>query len=155
MKKEHTDGLTLIGDLMKADLRFKPPTKTQWRLIEAAAEIGMGEEGPPTYQHTVLCQTSLPYRRTAERILERRNGRTMLRVEAGTAYSEREDAWVELPLPFIIGVVATRRDKPRIGAPEIALGQREHRLARDIRFDGIFCARAVHVLPDDRRTVPR
>ena len=56
----------------------------------------MGEEGLPTYQHTVLCQTSLPYRRTAERVLERRNGYTMLRVEAGTAYSEREDAWVEL-----------------------------------------------------------
>ena len=53
MKKEHTGGLTPIGDLMKADLRFKPPTKTQWRLIEAAAEIGMGEEGLPTYQHTV------------------------------------------------------------------------------------------------------
>ena len=100
MKKEHTGGLTPIGDLMKADLRFKPPTKTQWRLIEAAAEIGMGEEGLPTYQHTVLCQTSLPYRRTAERVLERRNGYTMLRVEAGTAYSEREDAWIELPLPF-------------------------------------------------------
>ena len=100
MKKEHTDGLTPIGDLMKADLRFKPPTKTQWRLIEAAGEIGMGEEGLPTYQHTVLCQTSLPYRRTAERVLERRNGYTMLRVEAGSAYSEREDAWVELPLPF-------------------------------------------------------
>ncbi len=49
MKKEHTGGLTPIGDLMKADLRFKPPTKTQWRLIKAAAEIGMGEEGLPTY----------------------------------------------------------------------------------------------------------
>ena len=34
------------------------------------------------------------------RVLERTNGRTKLRVEAGTAYSEREDAWVELPLPF-------------------------------------------------------
>ena len=85
---------------MKADLKLKPPTKTQLRLIEAADEIAMGEELSPTYQHTVLCQTSLPYRRTPERVLERTNGRTKLRVEAGTAYSEREDAWIELPLPF-------------------------------------------------------
>ena len=74
MKKEHTGGLTPMGDLMKSDLRFKPPTKTQWGLIEAAAEIGMGKKGLPTYQHTVLCQTSLPYRRTAERVRERLNG---------------------------------------------------------------------------------
>ena len=99
-KKPPSPGLTQIGDLMKADPKFKPPSKTQWRLIEAAGEISMGEDGAPTYQHTVLCQTSLPYRRTDERVLERRNGRTMLRVEAGTAYSELEDAWVELPLPF-------------------------------------------------------
>ena len=85
---------------MKADLKLKPPTKTQLRLIEAADEIAMGEELSPTYQHTVLCQTSLPYRSTRARVLERTNGRTKLRVEAGTAYSEREDAWVELPLPF-------------------------------------------------------
>ena len=85
---------------MKADLKLRPPTRTQLRLIEAADEIAMGEELSPTYQHTVLCQTSLPYRRTPERVLERTNGRTKLRVEAGTAYSEREDAWVELPLPF-------------------------------------------------------
>ena len=63
-KKPPSPGLTQIGDLMKADPKFKPPSKTQWRLIEAAGEIGMGEDGAPTYQHTVLCQTSLPYRRT-------------------------------------------------------------------------------------------
>ena len=94
------DRLTPIGDLIKADPKFKLPTKTQWRLIEASEQIAMGEEGSPTYQHTVLCQTSLPYRRTVERVIERRNGRTSLRVEAGTAYNEKEDRWVELPLPF-------------------------------------------------------
>lgn len=99
-KDDLSQGLTQIGDLMKDDPRFKPPSRTEWRLIEAAGEIGMGEDGSPTYQHSVLCQTSLPYRRSAERILERRNGRTMLRIEAGSAYSEREDAWVDLPLPF-------------------------------------------------------
>ncbi|MCP5114433.1 MAG: plasmid encoded RepA protein [bacterium] len=101
MNKDHKDGLTHIGTLIEADPRFKPPTsKTQWRLIEASEQIAMGEDGSPTYQHTVLCQTSLPYRRTKERVLERRNGRTFLRVEAGTAYSEQQDRWVELPLPF-------------------------------------------------------
>ncbi len=100
MTDDPYEGLKPIGELMKTDPKFRPPTRTEWRLAESAGEIGMGEDSSPTYQHSVLCQTSLPYRRTQDRILERENGRTKLRIEAGNAYSERDDCWVDLPLPF-------------------------------------------------------
>lgn len=82
------------------DKKNRSISRTQFRVIESAADIAIGEACDPAYMHTALCQTSLPYRLTKDRILERKNGHIHLRVEAGTAYSERDDAWIELPLPF-------------------------------------------------------
>ena len=73
-KKDKKD-LTLVGDLIRQDPRLKPPTAVQMRLIEAAADIRQNSPEDISYQHTVLCQTGLPYRDTDTRVWKRRNGR--------------------------------------------------------------------------------
>lgn len=92
--------LTLVGDLIRQDPRLKPPTAVQMRLIEAAADIRQNSPEDISYQHTVLCQTGLPYRDTDARVWERRNGRVVLNIEAGMAYHAEQEKFVELPLPF-------------------------------------------------------
>lgn len=105
-KGQEEEGFSTLGEALERTVPRswskapKPPSRTQLRLIEAACELEIGESRSPTYQHSVLCQTSMPYRRTSERVIERRNGRTALRIEAGTAYHEDKDEWVDLPMPF-------------------------------------------------------
>jgi hypothetical protein len=71
------------------------------RLVSSSAEI-MG--APPeeiTYQHTVLCQTCLPYRNQGtQRVWEKEQGRVALRVEAGAARNPDTQEWTQLGLPF-------------------------------------------------------
>src|SRR5918998_3551379 len=71
------------------------------RLVSHSAEI-MG--APPeeiTYQHTVLCQTCLPYRNQgAQTVWEKEQGRVALRVEAGAARNPDTQEWTQLGLPF-------------------------------------------------------
>jgi Plasmid encoded RepA protein len=72
------------------------------RLIFSGAEI---TETPPeeiTYQHTVLCQTSLPYRDPGDAVREwkRSQGQVKLLVEAGQAIDPSTDDFVKLGLPF-------------------------------------------------------
>lgn len=96
-------GLIKAGDLplLKGIAKqTKPPKATQLRLIEASADIRAGESGDIGYQHTVLCQTGLPYRGTDARRWERKNGRVTLNIEAGSAYHPERDTFVDLPLPF-------------------------------------------------------
>jgi Plasmid encoded RepA protein len=72
------------------------------RLVSSSAEI-MG--APPeeiTYQHTVLCQTCLPYRNPGDAVREwkRIQGNAKLLVEAGQAIDPTTDDFVKLGLPF-------------------------------------------------------
>jgi hypothetical protein len=72
------------------------------RLVSNSADI-MG--APPeeiTYQHTVLCQTCLPYRDPGDAVRrwEKRQGQVHLLVTAGEALNPEEDRYVELGLPF-------------------------------------------------------
>src|ERR1700733_8590081 len=79
---------------------LKPPSFVQTRLIESSVDI---REIPPekiAYQHSVLSQTSLPYRSTPQRRWEAQNGNVMLLVQAGEAFDRERQRWVELPLPF-------------------------------------------------------
>jgi hypothetical protein len=70
------------------------------RLIEASADIRQNAPEDISYQHTVLCQTGLPYRDTDARVWERRNGRVILNVEAGRAYNADQEKFIDVPLPF-------------------------------------------------------
>lgn len=100
MKDGDGKDLAHVGSLIRKNPRLRPPSAVQLRLIEASADIRQNAPEDISYQHTVLCQTGLPYRGTEERRWERRNGRVTLNIEAGTAYHPDEDKFVELPLPF-------------------------------------------------------
>lgn len=64
------------------------------RLIEQDSELA--------FQHTVFCQTSLPYRDPGNdvRVWERNQGAVSLRMEAGAAMHPKTQQWVDLGLPW-------------------------------------------------------
>ena len=86
---------------MKAAPKMKL-TKVQSRAIKTSVAIEMDPPEQISYQHTVLCQTSLPYRNPGEKILEweREQGLVSLLVQAGKAKNPDTRKWVQLGLPF-------------------------------------------------------
>jgi hypothetical protein len=77
-------------------------TKVQSRAIKTAAQIEMEPVDQIGYQHSVLCQTSLPFRNPGDSVREweRRQGAVHLLVEAGSAKDPELDEFVKLGLPF-------------------------------------------------------
>jgi len=77
------------------------------------------------YQHTVLCQTCMPYRNPGDavRVWEREQGNVALRVEAGTAHHPETNRWIELGLPFgpkaRLILAHLNAEALRTGSPEI------------------------------------
>ena len=76
--------------------RSRPTTK---RLIDAHAEIIDSPADDIAFCTAVLCQTSLPYRPTDERVWIRDQGDVSLLIEAGHARHPDTGKWVELRLP--------------------------------------------------------
>lgn len=72
------------------------------RLAESAAAILGGESAGIGFMHSVLCQTSLPYRNPGDdaREWERRQGGASLLVEAGKAMHPETGEWFKVGLPF-------------------------------------------------------
>jgi hypothetical protein len=72
------------------------------RLVDAYATMLADPADDIGYQHTLLCQTSLPYRQPPAEIRrwERRNGRAILEIEAGRAYNPQADKMIDMPLPY-------------------------------------------------------
>jgi hypothetical protein len=85
-------------------LHVKPPTISpiKRRLVDAYATMLVDPAEDIGYQHTLLCQTSLPYRQPPAEIRrwERRNGRAILEIEAGRAYNPQADKLIDMPLPY-------------------------------------------------------
>jgi len=94
-------GFKSVGELA-ARVAPKRPSRVKQRLIDASAEISLSPAEKITYQHTVLCQTGLPYRNPGAdvRRWERQNGRAFLEIEAGRAIHPEQGRFVDLPLPF-------------------------------------------------------
>ena len=84
-----------LGDVLKLP-KVTPTTK---RLIDAHVEIIDGAADDIAFSHSVLCQTSLPYRPTDLRRWQRRQGAVTLLIEAGSALDPRTGDFVELGLP--------------------------------------------------------
>jgi hypothetical protein len=79
------------------------PTPIQQRLIDTAAlNVEQPDLQTILYQHTVFCQTSLPYRDPGDdaRTWERINGDVHLKVLAGEAMHPNKGRLVEVGLPF-------------------------------------------------------
>ena len=90
------DGPRKIGHLLAP---YKPPTAMQQRLLEPAPEEG---DEAILYQHSVLCQTCLPFRNPGAevRTWERVNGVVNLLVAAGQAFHPETLQFMEVGLPF-------------------------------------------------------
>jgi hypothetical protein len=103
MADEDNKGLTRIGDILPKLLpieKFKPPTPIQERLLSMPAQDP--EDVTILYQHSVLCQTSMPYRDPGQevRIWQRRNGMVRLELQAGRVLDPSTDDFVDVGLPF-------------------------------------------------------
>jgi hypothetical protein len=86
-----------IGELLPR--QFRPLSAPKKRLFEEpAAETDEGI----LYQHSVLCQTCLPYRNPgdANRRWTRKNGFITLEVGAGRAFDDRVSTFVDVGLPY-------------------------------------------------------
>lgn len=103
MKKQR-NGLLKVGDLLPGlERQIKGPSIIEQRLIEGAALAG--DTSAPRdilYQHTVLCQTCLPFRDPGDdvRTWERLNGGVHLKVLAGDAMHPDQGRLVPVGLPF-------------------------------------------------------
>lgn len=102
---------TMSRRLPKASL-FDSPGTTQLGVIEGGSEL---DPQKISYQHTIFCQTSLPYRDQKEtRRWERRNGNVRLLMTCKEVMNPTTDAFQTLGIPFgakprlIIGDINTQ-----------------------------------------------
>lgn len=74
----------------------------QRRVMNTSADIALSPPQEIAFQHSVLCQTCLPYRNPGPgvRSWDREQGAVALRVSAGDARNPATGKWVELGLPF-------------------------------------------------------
>ena len=88
-----------LGDFMPIPT---PKSKVQRRAIKASVDIQMDPPGELAFQHTVLCQTSMPYQNPGNDVLrwEQKQGNVHLLINAGEALNPRTDEYVQLGLPF-------------------------------------------------------
>ena len=91
-----------LGDVAGNLLRLpKQQTIIKDRLIETAGLLGDPAD-EITYQHSILCQTGLPYRDPGAEVREwqREQGNASLMIEAGKARDSETGQWVKLGLPW-------------------------------------------------------
>jgi Plasmid encoded RepA protein len=78
------------------------PSRTQQRLIQSAGAIAADDPVEVLFQHSVFCQTGLPYRDPGPdiRLWQRSQGAAHLEVEAGRAFHPDKGNFVDVGLPF-------------------------------------------------------
>jgi len=82
--------------------KAKPVSRVNTRLIESSVAIQADDPETILFQHSVFCQTSLPYRDPGQEALvwERINGNIHLEVSAGKAMDPEKGRLVQLGLPW-------------------------------------------------------
>lgn len=71
------------------------------RVIDSSVQIALDDPDRLTFQHTVMCQTAMPYRDQGElRRWIRKNGRVTLEIDAGRALDPRTGEFGSVGLPF-------------------------------------------------------
>jgi hypothetical protein len=90
-----------IGDLVPASLQ-RSRTPVLDRLLGDPFLVDADNDNTILYQHSVLCQTSLPFRDPGEevRLWSRKNGRVRLEIQAGRAFDGARDDFIDVGLPF-------------------------------------------------------
>jgi hypothetical protein len=100
-ESKQTSLAEIVGNLpaVKAAKKVNTLSRIHERLIAQPEE---SDKDRLAYQHTVFCQTSLPYRNPGDdvREWEREQGAISLSVEAGRAKHPKTGEWVKLGLPW-------------------------------------------------------
>ena len=115
-------------DLFAGVLAPKPLSRIQRRLVQSAVEIEADDPVSILFQHTVFCQTGMPYRDPGSgvREWERQQGCVALRVDAGQAFDPDTGTWVKLGLPYgpkpRLILAHLNAEALRTGEPEIEVG---------------------------------
>jgi Plasmid encoded RepA protein len=102
-KRGDRQDLTHVGAFLKEVPNLKPLSQIQKRLVDAAAKsAGYDDPQAILYQHTVLCQTGMPYRDPGNdaRSWERLNGTVHLKIVAGDAMHPEKGRLLPVGLPF-------------------------------------------------------
>lgn len=119
------DEAGMLAPIEGALPKIKPMTPVQRRRLESAAAIA---DDPPegiTFQHTVLCQTCMPYRDPGDstRVWERQQGMISLRIEAGVVRDPMAHEYVDIGLPYGVKprliLAHLNREALRQGSPRI------------------------------------
>ena len=78
-----------------------PETRIKRRLIETSGLL-VDQTEDVAYQHSILCQTGLPYRNPGEGVREwtREQGNASLMIEAGQAKNMESGQWIKVGLPW-------------------------------------------------------
>lgn len=103
-------------------------TLIQSRVIDTAGRIALDAPDDITYQHSILCQTALPYRAPPPSAVEwqRRQGNASLLLEAGKALDEETGEWVRVGLPWgpkaRLVLMHLNSEAVRSRSPEIDVG---------------------------------
>ena len=95
------NGLQSISEIRPTVI--KPRRKQLSRIKERLVSLPLDEkQASILYQHTILCQTSMPYRNpgAAIRTWQRRNGAVRLLIQAGQVLDPSIGDFVEMGLPF-------------------------------------------------------
>lgn len=92
-----------MTDQRQLDLELRSTRRERLSRIESSAQLTANDD--PTsifYQHTVMCQTGLPYRNPGEDVTtwERVNGHIHLAISAGKAMHPERNRLVQVGLPF-------------------------------------------------------
>lgn len=87
---------------VRAAKKINTTSRVHRRLIEPVELAEDDNDARLSFQHTVFCQTSLPYRNPGDDVREwqREQGAVSLLVEAGQAKHPKTHQWVKLGLPW-------------------------------------------------------
>ena len=95
--KDLLDGIIDLSQCQQKEPKNpKPLSKVERRAIDTGTAIVMDPPEQIAYQHTVLCQTSMPYRNPGQniRVWDREQGVVSLRINAGDAKNHETGEWV-------------------------------------------------------------
>ena len=119
------DQHSLFGDLPP----LRPLSRIEQRLVRSSVEIEAEDPDTILFQHTVFCQTGLPYRDpgAGTTTWDRRQGLVSLRVRSGEIEDDQTRTWRPAGLPFgpkpRLILAYLNAEALRTGSPDIEVDQ--------------------------------
>lgn len=85
----------------RGDREMAVLTQVEFRRVISSVEILENPVEQIAYQHTVFCQTCLPYKNAGDRrVWERKQGAVFLRIDAGAVRKPGDSQYIDVGLPF-------------------------------------------------------